>query len=136
METFAYLCCRFNQNKIMEEVLTIKETLSLWSEALLWTLIGIVFVKTWQYDKKVKFSIKYWIQNNILDVFRGILLTFVVLKLGDITIQLLKYMGVDFTSLNALFTEVGADPVQLSLVIAIISQYYLYKKSKSKTISE
>ncbi len=120
----------------MEEALTWNETLILWRDAIAWTLVGIAFVKTWQYDKKVKFDLWFWIKDNILDVFRGILLTLIVLKLGDITVELLKYIGIDFTNVNLLFSEIGADPVQLSLVIAIISQYYLYKKNKSKITQE
>jgi len=116
----------------MEDVLTIKETLTLWGSAIGWTLVGIAFFKAWQYDKAVTFKPWYWMRNNILDVIRGILLTMVVLKLGDITVELLKYLGVDFTNVNVAFSELGTDPVQLSLLISIIAQYYIYKRSKSK----
>lgn len=116
----------------MEEALTLSETLALWGSAIGWTLVGILFVKVWQYDKKVKFDPMFWIKDNTLDILRGIFLTLIVLKLGDITVEVLKYMGVDFTSVNNVFNEVGADPVQLSLVIAILAQYYLYKRKESK----
>ena len=118
----------------MEEALTIKETLALWGSAMGWTLVGIAFFKAWQYDKTVTFKPLYWVKNNILDVIRGVLLTMVVLKLGDITVELLKYLGIDFTNVNVAFAELGTDPVQLSLVISIIAQYYIYKRSKPKTI--
>lgn len=111
----------------MEEI--VLSPWKLWAGAIGWTLVGILFVKSLVYPFKKKFSLKIWIEENLLDVIRGVLLTLITVKLGDIVIQLLtKYLGLDFSGINEAITSAGLDPVQISLLIAIVFQMWLYKR--------
>ena len=109
--------------------------LELWLGAIGWTLVGILFVKALIYPFKKKFNIKTWMSDNLIDVIRGVLLTLIAVKLGDITIQLLtKYLGIDFSGITEGIKEAGLDPIQISLIIAIIFQLWLYKRKKKKEV--
>lgn len=108
----------------------------LWSQAIGWTLIGITFVKLLVLDKslilKKEFDIWFYIKDNILDVLRGITLTLVTIKLGEVVIQLLGIFGIDFGGIADTIKTAGLDPVQISLVVAIIFQWWLYKRYRKK----
>lgn len=117
----------------MEEITL--NPLQLWLGAIGWTLVGILFVKALIYPFKKKFNFNTWLQENTLDVIRGVLLTLITVKLGDITIQLLtKYVGLDFSGITEGIKDAGLDPVQISLVIAIIFQLWLYKRRKKRPV--
>lgn len=116
---------------ILEKALTTTD----WLSAIGWTLIGIAFIKSIEYNNNNKFSLSYWMKNNIIDVIRGLLLTLVTMKLGSIVVDLLEiYLGFDFNKIRGAITEAGLSPVQFSLVLAIIFQYWLLKRKKKKKI--
>lgn len=104
-----------------------------WIGAIIWTIIGIAFFKACIFPHgHTKFSISRWLNENLADVIRGLLLTLVVMKIGDVIFQLLSFTGIDLTSLGDSIKEAGLDPVQFSLVVAIGFQYILYKRSKNR----
>lgn len=105
----------------------------LWSHAIWWTLIGIALVKAIYYPYgTVKFW--SWIKGRpILDVIRGILITLVVVKLGDVVIDVAEAFGLNVSALNKVFEKIGHKPVELSLVVAMFVQYKIYMWRKKKT---
>lgn len=118
----------------MEEITL--NPLALWTQAIGWTLIGIAFVKLLQLNKSVilekTFSWSYYFKNNILDILRGIVLTLITVKLGEVAFSLLGVLGVDVSGITDVITEAGMDPIQISLVVAIIFQWWLYKRRLKK----
>ena len=105
----------------------------LWSQAIFWTVIGIALVKAIFYPYgAVKFW--SWIKGRpILDVIRGILITLVVVKLGDVVIDIAKALGLDMSAMDKVFEKIGHKPVELSLVVAMFVQYKIYMWRKKKT---
>lgn len=104
-----------------------------WLSAIGWTLIGIAFVKALIFPHGVSFSLRRWVKENLIDVIRGLLLTLITLKLGLIVIDLLQtYLGVNFEGIEKGIESAGLDPIQLALVIAIVFQYWLYKRRNKK----
>jgi hypothetical protein len=118
----------------MEEITL--NPLELWSHALGWTLIGITFVKLLVLDKSVilnkEFDWVYYLKNNILDVLRGLTLTLITIKLGEVVFSLLGTFGIDFNGVTSAIQDAGLDPVQISLVVAIAFQWWLYKRYLKK----
>jgi len=118
----------------MEEI--VLNPIELWTQAIGWTLIGIAFVKLLQLDKSTilnkTFSWKYYFKNNILDVLRGITLTLITVKLGEVMFSLLGIFGIDLSGVTEAITSAGLDPVQISLVVAIAFQWWLYKRGLKK----
>jgi len=109
---------------------------TLWSHAIGWTLIGIAFVKLLVLDKSVvlkkEFDWTRYIKENILDVFTGITLTLITVKLGEVVFQILGIFGIDVSGIANTIAEAGLDPVQISLVVAIVFQWWLYKRHLKK----
>ena len=118
----------------MEEITL--NPLALWTQAIGWTLIGIAFVKLLVLDKSVilkkEFNWVFYIKNNILDVLRGVTLTLITVKLGEVIFSLLGTFGIDFNGVTETIREAGLDPVQISLVVAIAFQWWLYKRYLKK----
>ena len=118
----------------MEEITL--NPLALWTQAIGWTLIGIAFVKLLVLDKSVilkkEFDWVFYIKNNILDVLRGVTLTLITVKLGEVVFSLLGTFGIDFNGVTEAIKEAGLDPVQISLVVAIAFQWWLYKRYLKK----
>jgi hypothetical protein len=119
----------------MIEVITLNP-IELWLQAIGWTLIGIAFVKLLVLDRKTvldgTFSWLYYIKNNLLDVLRGITLTLITVKLGEVIFSLLGVLGIDFGGVVETIQDAGLDPIQISLVVAIGFQWYLYKRKVKK----
>lgn len=104
-----------------------------WISAIGWSLIGILFQKSWIFPHgTTSFSLTRWINENLIDVIRGLLLTLVVVKLGDIVFQVLFFVGIDLRGISEAIKEVGVDPIQLSLIVAIAAQYLLYKRKQKR----
>ena len=98
-----------------------------------WTLIGIALIKSFIYPYgEVKFS-KWVTGKPLLDVIRGILITLVVVKLGDVVIDIANALGLDVSAVNKIFDKIGHKPVELSLVVAMFVQYRIYMWRKKKT---
>jgi len=108
----------------------------LWSGAIGWTLVGILFVKMIIYPYKKKFKLGIWLGENTVDVIRGVLLTLITVKLGDIVVQILSLTGLNIGGVTDLIKDAGLDPVQLSLVIAMVFQFRLHKRRKDKEADE
>ena len=118
----------------MEEITL--NPMELWTQAIGWTLIGIAFVKLLVLDKSVilnkEFNWRYYITHNVLDILRGITLTLITVKLGEVIFSLLGTFGLDFNGVTETIREAGLDPVQISLVVAIVFQWWLYKRYLKK----
>jgi hypothetical protein len=110
----------------------IENTWKLWGNAIGWAMIGILFVKAMAYKRKTKFSISFWIGDNIVDVVRGLFLTLITVKLGDIIIDILKVGGLDLSWVKEAMNSTNMDPIQFSLVIAILFQYWLLRRREAK----
>ena len=104
-----------------------------WLGAIGWTIVGILFYKAWIFPHgATKFNIWRWLDENWIDFLRGLLLTLIVVKLGDIVFQLISLTGVDLNQVSAQLKEIGLDPIQTALVISIGAQHLLYKRKKKK----
>ena len=93
-----------------------------WLAALVWTLVGIIIVKVFYYNRKVKFNLKYWINDNIKDVALGFLFCLIMLRLGDGAIHILEerfQYDVPFDT---------DDFVGVLLILSIFLQNRLHKK--------
>lgn len=105
----------------------------LWGHSIGWTLIGIALVKAFIYPYgEVKFS--QWVTGKpLLDLIRGVLITLVVVKLGDVVIDIARALGLDVSAVNSIFEKIGHKPVELSLVVSMFVQYRIYMWRKKKT---
>ena len=106
---------------------------SLWGNAIGWTLIGITFVKLLKYPYGREFSLKIWFNENIIDVLIGIFLTLIVVKLGEGLLVIVAMAFPQLKEITETLQKVNLDPIQLSLVIAIIVQWKYVEKWRPKT---
>lgn len=123
------------QNDIIEEAAHVAHHgLDIWLKAIFWTIIGIALVKSFVYPfGQVKF--KTWIVGYpIQDIIRGILLTLVVVFLGDSVLHIAEYLGFNTGKLQGLFDKIGVDPIRISLVVSIIVQVLIYRWRKGKPL--
>lgn len=121
----------------MEEVLSIKETWQLWTHSLVWTLIGIAFIKAYIFPYRTeKFSWKYWIKNNTKDVIIGILATLILMKLGDVALAIAAAVGLDTAGLASTLQTVNLDPTQLALIVSMFVQWHLHKRKDKLKLNE
>lgn len=104
----------------------------LWGHAIGWTIIGVTFIKLLVYPRKEKFRFWFWIKDNGRDVILGVLLTLITVKLGAILFDVLEAIGISFGPVQQVIQEAGLDPVQVSLVIAMMFQWWLFKRRKAK----
>lgn len=95
-----------------------------WGAGMIWAFIGIMGVKVYFLKPKIKFSFKFWINDNFLDVIKGLVAALLILRLGDYVIHLLK----DKTGFEIPDTE---DFVILMIVLSGALQIYLHKKRKA-----
>lgn len=116
-----------------EQIFNVESTWHLWLGSLLWTLIGIAFVKTYTFPYGQKtFSWKYWIKNNTRDVILGLLGTLILMKVGDAIIKIASAVGLDTNGVATVLQDVNLNPVQLALVVAIIVQWKLHLRKEKK----
>lgn len=108
----------------------------LWGSAIGWTIIGVTFIKLLVYPRSEKFKPWYWLKDNGRDVLLGILLTLITVKLGAIIFDMLAAVGVGFGPVTEVIEEAGLDPVQSALVIAMLFQWWLWKRREKKRKSE
>ena len=110
----------------------------LWTQAIGWSLVGVAFVKLLILDRKTildkTFSWKYWLADNGLDALLGIGLTLITVKLGEVAFQVLGIFGINISGMVESMPD-GTDPVQISLVVAIAFQWWLYKHKIKKSES-
>ena len=109
-----------------------ENTWKLWLDAIGWTLIGIAFVKAVKYPYGVNFSISTWLKENIIDVVIGILLTLIVVKLGEGVLAVIALAFPQLKEVTETLHKVNLDPIQLSLVIAILVQWKYVEKWRPK----
>ena len=105
-----------------------------WKAGIIWSLIAILFVKMFYLVRakdKIKFNLKFWFNDNILDIIFGLFASLVILRLGDYVIELLR---------NKFSFEIPetTDFVVYMIVISGAIQVYLHKKRKpvSKAVEE
>jgi hypothetical protein len=94
-------------------------------DALLWTFIGIAFVKTVVFPYKERPTIKEWLRDNFIDIVRGVVFTMVFTKLGTVSFEILADQF--DMSINILDKLEGynLDESQLYLTTSIIFQGFL-----------
>lgn len=108
-----------------------EHAIEVWIAGMFWSLLGIIAVKLYFLNSKVKFNLKFWINDNLIDVIKGLFWSLVILRLGDYVIHLLRDKF-DFTIPET------TDFVIYMIVISGAIQYKLHKSRKaiSKTISK
>ena len=108
-----------------------EHAIEVWLAGVFWSLLGIIAVKLYFLNSKVKFSFKFWINDNGLDVVKGMFWAVVILRLGDYVIHLMR----DKFEITIPETT---DFVIYMIVISGIIQYKLHKNRKplSKRVSE
>lgn len=110
------------------------QDLSVWLAGLIWSFVGIVGVKVWflQNGFSLKtFSFKYWLNDNLVDILKGLVVSIVMLRLEDYGLSLLR----DKFQINV---PDSADFVMILLVLSAIVQIRLHKKRTplSKSLKE
>jgi hypothetical protein len=108
--------------KILQEIGG-DHTIEVWVAALFWSLIGIIGIKLWAYKKRNKFNFKFWLNDNVRDIIFGIILSMVILRLGDYLIYIIN----NNTSFKIPETE------DFIAMMIVISAYVQYKLHKSRT---
>lgn len=100
------------------------QDISVWLAGLMWSFIGIIGVKVWflQNGFSLKtFSFKYWINDNLVDILKGLVASIVMLRLEDYGLSLLR----DKFQINV---PDSADFVMVLLVLSALVQVRLHKK--------
>ena len=108
----------------MKQALFGEHGFEVWIGAFIWTLIGIVLVKTYFYNSANKFNLKFWLNDNLKDTLLGLLSSLVILRLGDGTLHILE----DKFDYSVPFDT--NDFVGFLLVVSIFIQYKLHKARK------
>lgn len=107
--------------KIFDELLG-AHAIEVWIAGMFWALLGIIAVKLY-YAPSKGFNIKYWLNDNLIDVLKGFLWALVILRLGDYVLKLIA------TKLDFTIPET-TDFVIVMIVISGFIQYKLHKKRK------
>lgn len=98
-------------------------TIEIWFAGLIWTIIGISLVKLYYYKKNYKFNLKYWLNDNIKDVALGLLISLVLLRMGNFGLRIFEKV------FSYKLGEVK-DFVAFMLFASIFIQYQLHKRRK------
>lgn len=108
-----------------------EHAIEVWIAGMFWALLGIIAVKLYFLNSKVKFNLKFWINDNAIDVAKGMFWAMVILRLGDYII----YLAEDKLDLTVPETS---DFVIYMIVISGYIQYRLHKNRKpiSSTVSK
>lgn len=108
-----------------------EHAIEIWVAGMFWSLLGIIAVKLWFLNSKVKFSLKFWLNDNLIDVIKGMFWALVILRLGDYILHLAE------DKLKWTIPET-TDFVIYMIVISGFIQYKLHKNRKpiSKTVAE
>lgn len=108
-----------------------KHAIEVWIAGLAWSLAGIIAVKLYFLNSKVKFSLKYWLNDNLVDVLKGMFWAMVILRMGDYVLHLAK------DKLEWTIPET-TDFVIIMIVVSGFIQYKLHKNRKpiSKAVEE
>ena len=100
------------------------QNISVWLAGLIWSFVGIIGVKIWflQNGFSLKtFSFKYWVNDNLVDILKGLVVIIVMLRLEDYGLSLLR----DKFQINV---PDSADFVMVLLVLSALVQVRLHKK--------
>lgn len=109
--------------ELINEILG-KHPLEIWGAGLIWSLIGIIAVKLYYLSDKIEsFSLTFWLKDNGIEIIKGIIWAMVIIRLGDVAIDLLK----DKFKYDLPETT---DFVALMILISGFIQYKLHKKRK------
>lgn len=112
-----------------------KHALEIWGAGLFWSVLAIMLFKLLQMvlstEFKFKnFKLKYWINDNILDLIGGIVISAIILRLGDYAFHVAEKGGYVLGETT--------DFVAWMIPISFLLQYWLHKKrlsiSKQKEI--
>ncbi|GAB4160803.1 MAG: hypothetical protein Tsb0033_17230 [Winogradskyella sp.] len=111
-----------------------EHALEVWAAGLLWSLGGIFAVKIYYFPSETKFSwqnFKFWLNDNLIDVIKGILWALVILRLGDYILYLAEEK-LQWT------IPPTTDFVVVMIVISGFIQYKLHQNRKpiSKNVQE
>lgn len=100
-----------------------EHAIEVWIAGIFWSLLGIIAVKLYFLNSKVKFSLRFWLNDNLIDVIKGMFWAIVILRLGDYVIHLLRDKF-DFTIPET------TDFVIYMIVVSGAIQYKLHKSRK------
>ena len=99
------------------------------ASALIWTIVGIFLFKMFAYNSTTDGKFLPWFWRYRIDLFRGILVTLVFVKLGDFGIDfVLKSFNLDVSGLEDKLEDNSLSPVQLSIVLAYFVQRWIYTR--------
>ena len=94
-------------------------------DALLWTFIGIAFVKIVVFPYKERPTLKKWATDTFIDIIKGVIFTLVFTKLETFAFEILQdQFDMKINILDKL-KEYNLDESQLYLATAIIFQGFL-----------
>lgn len=108
--------------KLLHELLG-EHTVEIWLAGVFWSIMGIAFIKVYFYNRKNKFSLKCWLNDNLRDVILGLIASLLILRLGDYVIHFLR------DRFNFTIPET-TDFVVYMIIISGSIQVYLHKKRK------
>lgn len=98
----------------------------IWGAGLPWSLIAIIGVKMKFLPSDMKwsdFKVKYWLNENGLDILKGILWAMLIMRLGDVAIHLIeKHAAFDVP-----------ETTDFVIVMIVISGFIQYRLHKNRT---
>jgi|TARA_Y100000310_G_C20704425_1_gene834131 hypothetical protein len=97
--------------------------IEVWIAGMFWSLLGILAVKLYYVPSNVKFNLKFWLNDNLVDVLKGLFWALVILRLGDYVLHLAE------DKLNWTIPET-TDFVIVMIVISGFIQYKLHQNRK------
>ncbi|MDO6813830.1 hypothetical protein [Tenacibaculum soleae] len=96
------------------------QSVEVWLAGMFWSLQGIIAIKLYYLPSKEKFNLKFWLNDNLIDVVKGLFWSLVALRLGDYLIQVLRQkMNFDLPETT--------DFVVYMIIISAVIQYKLHQ---------
>lgn len=91
-----------------------------WVSGIIWALAGIALVKIYYYKPRNKFSLKFWVNDNLKDISLGLLATLLLLRIGDVAILILALYMPSWAGI--------LEGVNDSTIVVIIASVYIQVK--------
>lgn len=103
-----------------------EQPFQVWIAGFVWSFIGILTVKVYFLKNIKNFSLKIWFNDNTIDVTKGLFLSAVILRLGDVAFEIAK---------NSFGYNLGQtkDFVSGMILISMAIQVWLHKNGQRIT---
>lgn len=101
--------------------------LTIWVASIIWAFIGALIVKVKYLPKNLtweQFSFKKWLNENVFDFVKAISYAVIILRLGDVAIQLFEYYSGDKIPFQV------TDFVMFVMFVSIYIQVKLHNNKK------